>query len=295
MRTTTESVPDVASRVDSVPAHSLTASTPTENHSIPELIGGIDPNCPCVPCLAACDRLADAGGIPTNGSWWKIQRDFVRDHVLYPLSRICDACGSVKNPDGNCSLVTCRKHDANGLCPQCGGAREVRREVMAGFEQRPCRHPFHGDISLEEVSEVVAGGDAAAEPGAGEAEESSPAAKAELVAQAIREQGLPIALGGGEGYGEPWHVRDDKWSGVNLCNVLGLRVLLIDDSDIPRRSRYSYLRRIAACVNACIGIPTAVLEQNIVPFASTSSPEHQSTLVELAHNSRQFHADQAGR
>jgi hypothetical protein len=36
----------------------------------------IDPHCGCAACLHRCTQVALAGGIPTNGEWWKIQGVF---------------------------------------------------------------------------------------------------------------------------------------------------------------------------------------------------------------------------
>lgn len=73
MRTTTESVSDVASRVDKVPAQSFSCTETSQKHSAGLLF---DPNCSCGVCLAKCDAEAAAGRIPTNRSWWKVQRVF---------------------------------------------------------------------------------------------------------------------------------------------------------------------------------------------------------------------------
>ena len=76
MQTTTESVPDVASRVDKVPAQSFSSPELTQNFTA-HLVH--DPNCGCLPCLTTCDEKAQAGLIPTNSSWWKVQRHFILD------------------------------------------------------------------------------------------------------------------------------------------------------------------------------------------------------------------------
>jgi hypothetical protein len=276
MRATTGSVPDVASRVESAPAQVVSTDKATHNHSI-SASDAIDPDCGCVYCLAECDRVAVAGGVPTNQSWWRIQRRFIHNHRLHPLSRICAVCGSVKNPDGNCSLVTCRNHDASLECPACGGAREVPRAITSGRDPAKsiCRHPFHGEHLIEEfVAEanpqffqVVASDGVASESVAETAAALTSAEKAKRVASAIREAGMPISRGY-DGFGEPWHVHDGIWNFLEMFNAVDSRVFAMRNTDIPEEFHGSYLRRIAACVNACMGIPTAVLERNGLPFAS---------------------------
>jgi hypothetical protein len=183
--------------------------------------------------------------------------------------------------------VTCRNHDASLECPACGGAREVPRAITSGRDPAKsiCRHPFHGEHLIEEFvskanpqfSQVVASGGSAAEPAAGTAEGSSPAEKAKRVAKAIREAGMPISRGY-DGFGEPWHVHDGIWSFLEMFNAVDSRVFTMGNTDISEEFHGSYLRRIAACVNACVGIPTAVLERNGLPSASGAdvSPNDRS-------------------
>src|SRR5690348_9162565 len=147
MRTTTESVSDVSSRGCDAPALSLPSPETTQTHN------DADSNCPCVACMVACERQVNDGRIPVNGSWWKIQKRFAITPSLRVLSRICPACGMVKNPNGNCSVVTCAKHNPDLLCPLCAGAREDRRQFVDDGGTFLCHHSFHGDLPTEVLPE----------------------------------------------------------------------------------------------------------------------------------------------
>lgn len=70
MRDTTGSVPDDQSR-----GRSCAALSRSERFTNP-FPACTDPNCPCAACMHRCTLVARAGGIPTNGEWWKIQGVF---------------------------------------------------------------------------------------------------------------------------------------------------------------------------------------------------------------------------